>query len=254
MSRDSPNFPTSQQENFGKFDGFFLTFRPESGMIFLSRYRDEYQYLIINHSTGRCAPTKISKGLTDMIYIRQVYLDGTPVLSPICEFSPKHATPVLSWAVGGGNPDDKQVAYTLTVEIGGETVFDSGRVETSRQSALLDGFTFPAGVYAYLTVTVESATEQTEPYEAVLFNGCLDTFPGEWITTEEDQGERSLRFNKKFTVDKPVKSAVLYYCGLGYHDAMLNGKPLERNYITHDEIIAGGELKFVMGTDKVKWY
>ena len=34
----------------------------------------------------------------------------------------------------------------------------------------------------------------------------------------------------------------------------LNGKPLERNYITHDEIIAGGELKFVMGTDKVKWY
>ena len=162
-----------------------------------------------------------------MIYIRQVYLDGTPVLSPICEFSPKHATPVLSWAVGGGNPDDKQVAYTLTAEIGGETVFDSGRVETSRQSALLDGFTFPAGVYAHLTVTVESATEQTEPRDVVLFNGCLDSFPGEWITTEEDQGERSLRFNKKFTVDKPVKSAVLYYCGLGYHDAMLNGKTLD---------------------------
>ena len=162
-----------------------------------------------------------------MIYIRHVYLDGTPVLSPICEFSEKHATPTLSWAVGGGNPDDKQVAYTLTAEIGGETVFDSGRVETSRQSALLDGFTFPAGVYAHLTVTVESATEQTEPYEVVLFNGCLDTFPGEWITSLEDQGERVLRFNKKFTVDKPVKDAVLYYCGLGYHDAMLNGRPLD---------------------------
>ena len=83
-----------------------------------------------------------------MIYIRQVYLDGTPVLSPICEFSPKHATPVLSWAVSGGTPDDRQVSYNLTVEIDGEIVYDSGRVETSRQSALLDGFTFPAATYA----------------------------------------------------------------------------------------------------------
>lgn len=165
-----------------------------------------------------------------MIYIRQVYLDGTPVspcCTDICEFSPKHATPVLSWAVGGGNPDDKQVSYTLTVEIGGETVFDSGRVETSRQSAVLDGFTFPAGALAEVTVIVESATEKTEPYSVTLFNGCLGTFPGEWITSREDQGERVLRFVKDFTIDKPVKSAVLYYCGLGYHNAMLNGKPLD---------------------------
>ncbi|MBE6586189.1 MAG: hypothetical protein E7645_06660, partial [Ruminococcaceae bacterium] len=162
-----------------------------------------------------------------MIYIKNFYLDGTPVLSPICEFSEKHATPVLSWAVGGGNPDDKQVAYTLTVEIGDETVFDSGRVETSRQSAVLDGFTFPAGVYAHLTVTVESATEKTEPYDVVLFNGCLDSFPGEWITSAEDQGERVLRFNKRFTVNKPVKEAALYYCGLGYHDAAINGYSID---------------------------
>ena len=162
-----------------------------------------------------------------MIYIRQVYLDGTPVSQSVCEFSSKHATPTLSWSVGGGNPDDKQIAYTLTAKIGGETVFDSGRVETSRQSALLDGFTFPAGVYATVTVTVESATEKTEPDTVTLFNGTLDTFPGEWITSAEDQGERVLRFVKKFHVDKPVKNAVLYYCGLGYHDAMLNGKTVD---------------------------
>lgn len=158
-----------------------------------------------------------------MIYIKNFYLDGTPVSQSVCEFSKDHATPTLSWAVGGGNPDDGQVAYTLTVEIGGETVFDSGRVETSRQSATLDGFTFPAGVWAEITVTVESATETTEPSGVMLFNGCLDTFPGEWITSAEDQGERVLRFNKKFTVDKPVKTAVLYYCGLGYHEATVNG-------------------------------
>ena len=162
-----------------------------------------------------------------MIYIKKLYLDGTPISSPVCEFSESHATPVLSWSVGGGNPDDKQVAYTLTAEIGGETVFDSGRVETSRQSALLDGFTFPAGVYAYLTVTVESATEKTEPRDVMLFNGVLDSFLGEWITSAEDQGERVLRFVKKFHVDKPVKDAVLYYCGLGYHNASINGYSMD---------------------------
>ena len=34
----------------------------------------------------------------------------------------------------------------------------------------------------------------------------------------------------------------------------LNGKALERNYITHEEVISGGELKFVMGAEKKLWY
>jgi predicted alpha-1,2-mannosidase len=34
----------------------------------------------------------------------------------------------------------------------------------------------------------------------------------------------------------------------------LNGEALERNYITHDEIIAGGELRFVMGKEQTCWY
>ncbi len=34
----------------------------------------------------------------------------------------------------------------------------------------------------------------------------------------------------------------------------LNGKKLKRNYITHEEIIAGGELEFTMGKAKSKWY
>jgi putative alpha-1,2-mannosidase len=34
----------------------------------------------------------------------------------------------------------------------------------------------------------------------------------------------------------------------------LNGKKLKRNYITHEEVIAGGELEFVMGKTKSKWF
>ena len=34
----------------------------------------------------------------------------------------------------------------------------------------------------------------------------------------------------------------------------LNGKALDRYYITHDEVIAGGTLKFTMGAEKSVWY
>ena len=34
----------------------------------------------------------------------------------------------------------------------------------------------------------------------------------------------------------------------------LNGEPLARNYITHEEIVAGGKLTFHMGTEKSLWY
>ena len=164
------------------------------------------------------------KGLKHMIYIKKLYLDGTPLTGEaICEFSPNHATPTLSWAIGGGNANDKQAAYTLTVEIDGVTVYDSGRVETARQSAVLDGFDFPAAAVATLSLVVESATEKTEPETAVLFNGAPNNFTGEWITSAEDQGERVLRFVKDFTPVRPVKHAILYYCGLGYHQVSLDG-------------------------------
>ena len=34
----------------------------------------------------------------------------------------------------------------------------------------------------------------------------------------------------------------------------LNGKALDRCYITHEEIISGGTLKFNMGAEKSIWY
>ena len=167
------------------------------------------------------------KGRIIMIYIKKLYLDGTPLTGEtVCEFSPNHATPTLSWAIGGGNPDDKQTAYTLTVVINAQAVYHN-RVETARQSAVLDGFDFPAGARAALYLEVESATEKTEPELTVLFNGAPNSFSGEWITSAEDQGERVLRFVKDFTLDKTVADAVLYYCGLGYHQAEINGNRID---------------------------
>ena len=175
---------------------------------------------------------KIWKGHTNMIRIKQLHLDGPPLFadeSNVCEFSPKHATPVLSWAIGGGKADDVQASYTLTAVIDGKTVYDSGVVATACQSAKLDTFAFPAGATVEITVTVSSATETTAPQAVTLFNGSLDTIPGAWITAPEVDIDthRVLHFAKDFTIEKPIKEAVLYYCGLGYHAAYINDEKLD---------------------------
>ncbi len=168
-----------------------------------------------------------------MIYVKEIYLDGTPVLRSaaddprprMCEFSPRHATPALAWAVGGGGAGGRQAAYTLTAEIGGRVVLDTGRVATATQSCSLTGLAFPAGETATLTLTVEAeGGDCTQPATLSLYNGTLDSRRGEWITSPRDEGNRVLRFARDFVLDAPVRSAHLYYCGLGYHEARINGE------------------------------
>lgn len=54
---------------------------------------------------------------------------------------------------------------------------------------------------------------------------------------------------KKFTFISENNSAKNMYI----QSATLNGKPLNRTYIEHKEIVAGGTLKFVMGPRPSKW-
>ncbi len=190
---------------------YILTFGQKNGMIYLYPYMDKFT----------------SERTYIMIYIHRIYLDGTCCgpwyeTAYTCEFSECHATPTLSWAIGGGESGDRQVAYTLTAAIDGDTVYDTGRVESSVQAHPLTGFNFPAGKTATLTLTVESATATTEPATVVLFNATLDAFRGCWITSERDEGNRVLHFTKAFSIDKPVREAHICYCGLGYHSCYLN--------------------------------
>ena len=51
-----------------------------------------------------------------------------------------------------------------------------------------------------------------------------------------------------------VKAAGLSAENRYIRSVSLNGRPLGRGYMTFDEIMAGGELRFVMGPDKTLWY
>ena len=163
-----------------------------------------------------------------MIYLKKIYLDGTPLdeYPTVAEFSPLHPTPAISWAVGSDKPDGKQAWYELSLTDAetGKCLFTSGKVETDKQSASFDASRFPAGAYVRVDLTVASTDGDETDGEELLFNGALDTFPGEWITSERDEGNKVLHFFTDFTVDKPVADAVLYTCGLGYHKAYLNNE------------------------------
>ena len=166
-----------------------------------------------------------------MIYIRKIYLDGTPLdeALTVAEFSPLHPHPALSWSIGSDTPGGEQAWYTLTLTDPerGARLYDSGRVESRVQSASFDAAAIPAGSLLRATLVVGSADGQvTEEAEEFFFNGALDDFPGDWITSREDQGVRVLRFCRDFTPARPVADAVLYTCGLGYHRATINGEPV----------------------------
>ena len=161
-----------------------------------------------------------------MIYIKKVFLDGTALddLCTVAEFSPLHPTPAISWAVGSDKQGGRQAWYELTLTDAGtgRTLYDSGRVETDVQSASFDASAFPAGAYINVNLIVASTDGDRADAEERLFNGALDAFPGEWITSQADEGDRVLHFFTDFTVGGAVADAVLYTCGLGYHKAYLN--------------------------------
>jgi putative alpha-1,2-mannosidase len=64
------------------------------------------------------------------------------------------------------------------------------------------------------------------------------------------RGDGNVNFNKggSFTVIATGNSETNIYI----QSATLNGKPLNRAWITHDEVAAGGKLKYVMGPEPSK--
>ena len=62
-------------------------------------------------------------------------------------------------------------------------------------------------------------------------------------TPHHDEVSIELGGGRRFTVAAPGASSANKYI----QSATLNGEPLRRCYITHDEVVAGGTLAFVMG-------
>ena len=131
----------------------------------------------------------------------------------------------LSW----GALSDRQGAYqsacraSLTAD---GLDWDSGWIQKRAQSISYEG-PLPEGDPIRLRLKIrDDSGEESAAYEAVIYNASVSWRAG-WIGDPQDVRGRTVYFRREFTIDRPVRSAVLYACGIGYEKLSLNGEPLD---------------------------
>ncbi|MBQ7649550.1 MAG: family 78 glycoside hydrolase catalytic domain, partial [Victivallales bacterium] len=138
--------------------------------------------------------------------------------------------PVFSWSIDCSNTEERQIAFSISISSHDSAFHFSKTVKTADQRFQYDGPALPLG--QELHVAIKVVTEQGEYSLGArsFYAVCLDKWPAKWICgAEKSPRERPLYFRKPFKVQKTVKHAMLYVCGIGYHRVWLNGKLLTEN-------------------------
>ncbi len=143
--------------------------------------------------------------------------------------------PRFSWKLQSDQNNTRQTAYQIKVSAG-ETVWDSGRVE-SEDSILVEyaGKQFePRTAYVW-EVTVTDNHGETASASAAFETGLLfgASFEGNacWITHGFEKEETVCPvFTKSFTISKPIVKARVYASAFGLYEAELNGGKLDDTY------------------------
>lgn len=136
--------------------------------------------------------------------------------------------PVFSWAVESSHDHNRQFACKITVSLDDEVLWDSGFVTTHTQQLAYDGPALPRGTMLNVAAVVKDCYHETsDPFETFFYLSTID-WVAPWIASPVQRPRTdALYFRKNFTIDKPVASANLYACGIGYQRVLLNGLPLD---------------------------
>ncbi len=150
--------------------------------------------------------------------------------SPLCA----HLTGTrFSWKLESDRQATKQTSYRIIISWDLGDFYDSGVIESDRsvEVSCPDLTLLPATAYTLsLTVTDnhgESATAKT------VFATELpaEMWQGKWVKPQKHIAGNAPYLRKKFTVEKPVKRAMLYASGLGCAEYYLNGQRIGEDYI-----------------------
>ncbi len=151
------------------------------------------------------------------------------------------AQPQLSWQIESDQRGYSESAYQILVASSAEALaadhgdrWDSGKVAAKDElSALYRGKALTTGERVYWQVRVWDQAGQASPWSTLASwtDGIKpDDWTAKWISAPEDAAQKKPVFRqlpivrKAFSIDKPVKRAVAFVCGLGQFELRVNGK------------------------------
>ncbi|HEX2970703.1 MAG TPA: alpha-L-rhamnosidase N-terminal domain-containing protein, partial [Tepidisphaeraceae bacterium] len=171
--------------------------------------------------------------------------------------------PRLTWVLESPERGTRQTAYQIRVasspaalKTGKPDLWDSGKVKSDETIHIAyAGKPLASTQRAYWQVRVWDQEDRASTYSTPAYweMGLAEgDWKAQWITNAKVESAQAWEpapfFRKTFTVNKPVKSARAYVCGLGYFELSLNGNKVGDHvldpgytqynkrvlYVTHD--------------------
>ncbi len=154
------------------------------------------------------------------------------------------AQPRFSWQLSSSAQGVKQTAYRICVASTPQKllkrqpdVWDSKWQKSDKQLYInYEGLPLSSGTRYYYRIECQTNAGRAESQVGNWLTGLMsqDEWKAEWIgghfdTDVEKPADRRTRINarylrRNFSVDAPIKSAILYICGLGLYEAYINGQ------------------------------
>lgn len=146
-------------------------------------------------------------------------------------------SPRLSWELKSSLRAQRQTAYQVIVASSPDALareqadlWDTGRIDSQEQNQIAySGQPLVSHQVCYWKVRVwnqdgrESGWSDSSSWSMGVVRP--EDWKGKWITSDLDGSGAMPLFRKEFSIDKPVRRAIAYVCGLGVHEFRVNGKP-----------------------------
>ena len=130
--------------------------------------------------------------------------------------------PVISWQCAGGD-GLTQTGYEIEISDGNRIIF-TYKSENAEQTFVYDAEPLPYDKELTLKLTVSASDGQSDTVTRTFY--CAGELNAPWICAAEDRPNVPVIFSKEINIAKPVKTAFVYCCGIGWYDARIDGSRL----------------------------
>ena len=145
-----------------------------------------------------------------------------------------------------------QAAYHLKL-YSDAVCFDSGWVKSAQQECRTDGGMFPEGKKIFAEIEImDDLGNVSGVLKEYFYIGSVRWTAG-WISMDGDSDGATVYFRREFTVEKPVKSARIYACGLGCYELTVNGNRIGNTHLDPAHTDYSKQIQYVFYPEMEKY-